>query len=158
MAESEGTAGTPSEILSELGVGVRIGVYSEGSSVQPVCYRSTGQLVLAQDEGYSPDYVVTAYEFDGMDSAKLELALQSTGSPWTLGASGGGLTNPVQLGPPESASGFLVQDTGGGSLTMQTLDPPTPLVLGFRPSPSQGGLWLCGGSPPQAVFTFLVTG
>jgi hypothetical protein len=158
MNQIKEPAAAPSQILSELGVGVTIAAFSEQGCVKPLSYPPTGQVVLALDDGYGPSSVVTAYEFDGESSAKLTLTDESTSNPWTQGVTGGGLTDPIELGPPESAVGFLLEDTGGGALTMQTLGPPTLLALGWEPSPTQGGLWLCAGATKSAVFTFQITG
>jgi hypothetical protein len=132
-AQEGATIGQPTSILARITVGAILQIQSVAS---PAYYAVAAQIpgrppmVLAGERGGwgNPDFVVTMYDYDGRNEAKISLL--SKASPagfWSAGKSIEGFPNPLVIDNRQPGH-FLLTDTGRGISIQNTFGPPEPYI------------------------------
>jgi hypothetical protein len=118
-----------SSVLASLGVGSII-YLTQGNIYATVVTILDGGSAVAMNplaEGANTTFVITMYEFNGSNEAKISLQENGTEAYWVPGNSTSGLTNPILLGSEPGQ--FLLTDTGDGVISIQnTFSPPSPYI------------------------------
>src|ERR1044072_812910 len=121
-----------SSVLASLGVGSII-YLTQGNFYATVVTILDGESAVAMNtlgEGANTTFVITMYEFNGSNEAKISLQENATGASkayWVPGNSTSGLTTPILLGSEPGQ--FLLTDTGDGVISIQnTFSPPSPYI------------------------------
>lgn len=121
---------TTSSVLASLGVGTMIYLTQGNINATVVPIPEGGGSAIAMNppaEGANTLFVITMYEFNGINEAKVSLQASGTEAFWVPGESSSGLTNPILLGPEPGQ--FLLTDTGDGVISIQnTFAPPAPYI------------------------------
>lgn len=142
-------------ILESIKVGSLLQFVAPQGFVVPKFFQASHVTILGVDY-YPMEFIVSEYDFNGGDEAKISLRQSGDSGFWAMGRPDvGGLKNPLLIAP--EADRFVLVDRGRDKFSIQNVfTPPAPFI---KPVETSEGVILSYGfdSPdPDGLFNVVI--